>query len=167
MINIIEFLKRNILPLIFIIIVGVTLTGGFYYLQKLQGELIGLREAVDTQQQALIRTQGLLYTSSKTPNPPPSNTNKEPIKSEVPVSPLSQNPEATASACNCPAGPAGPKGEKGDKGDKGDSATTLSGQWVSYCQSALGPVRKKPAYGCDTGNTDLSHREEEVILFVK
>lgn len=65
-----------------------------------------------------------------------------------------------------PPGPSGPPGPQGPKGDKGDPGTA-GGDWITYCQSALGPVRKKPTYGCDTANVDSSHREEEVILYVK
>lgn len=88
-----------------------------------------------------------------------------------PVSTASGTP-TTANCNTCPAGPTGPqgeKGEKGDKGDPGDSGTSASGdgRWVVFCQSRLGPVRQKPTYGCDTGNSNSDYKESDVQLWVK
>ncbi|MEK7610818.1 MAG: hypothetical protein AAB486_00400 [Patescibacteria group bacterium] len=87
------------------------------------------------------------------------------------------NPTATASgttaAANCsntcPAGPIGPQGEKGEKGDPGESGTgtTTDGRWVVFCQSRLGPVRQKPTYGCDTGNSNADYKESDLQLWVR
>lgn len=73
---------------------------------------------------------------------------------------------AIPNCTSCPAGPIGPQGEKGDPGEPG-MGTANDGRWVVFCQSRLGPVRQKPTYGCDTGNSNADYKESDLQLWVR